>query len=72
MFIEIHAVTITTHECRHTGQQIEDQRHVSTYRIDLAQFAALLQPFAEFFARPPAEKTNGRNGNGACRIVSRE
>ncbi len=67
MHIEIHAVTVTTHECRHTGQQIEDQRHATTYRVDLAQLAGLLRPLAELILTP-AEKTNGRNGSGVYRV----
>ena len=44
MFLEIHAETIVTHECRRTGQQIEDQRYATTYRVELAQLAGLLKP----------------------------
>lgn len=68
MFLEIHAETIVTHECRRTGQQIEDQRHATTYRIELAQLAGLLKPLAELIVTPP-EKTQGRNGNGFHRVT---
>ena len=72
MFIEIHAITITTHECHRSGQQIEDQRHATTFRIDLAQLAGLLHPLAEMILKPPADKSNGRNGNGVYRVATRE
>lgn len=63
MHIEIYAVTVTTHSNPRTGDQVEDQRHATTYRVDLAQLAGLLRPLAEMILTP-AEKTNGRNGNG--------
>lgn len=67
MYIEIHALTIVTHECGRTGRQIEEQRFATTYRVDVAQFAGLLRPLAEFIRSPEIpvpDLTNGWNGNG--------
>lgn len=71
MFLEIHAETIVTHECRRTGEQIEDQRHATTYRVELAQLAGMLKPLAELIVAPP-EKTHGQNGNGFHRVTVRD
>lgn len=73
MIIEIEAVTVTTHENPRNGDRIEDQRHVTTFRIDLAQFAGWLRPLAELIFSPAEapERNNGRNGNGTYHVSGR-
>lgn len=76
MFIEIEAVTVTTHENPRNGDRIEDQRHTTSLRIDLAQLAGLLRPLAEMIFSPaasggPRETPAARNGNGAYHTPAR-